>query len=133
MKKGIFALIIVVALAVLITPGVIGHLAEQGVNDSLEWVDSENGDFIITSNEFERGWFTSSGQHRIELLQGDLPVLIVSTHLDHGLVPVSSLSRENGSLLPGLGSAVSTLGQELGDMKRMAIRNKENSKGNNLV
>ncbi len=114
-KKGIFALIIVIALAVLITPGVIGHLAEQGVNDSLEWVDSENGDFIITSTAFERRWFTSTGQHRIELLQGDLPVLVVSTHLDHGLVPVSSLSRENGSLLPGLGNAVSTLGQELGD------------------
>jgi hypothetical protein len=114
-KKGIVALFIVVALAVLITPGVIGHLAEQGVNDSLEWIDSENGDFVITSTEFERGWFTSAGQHRIELLQGDLPVLVVNTHLDHGLVPISSLSRESGSLMPGLGSAVSTLSQELGD------------------
>jgi len=113
-KKGIVALI-VVALAVLITPRVIGHLAEQGVNDSLEWVDSENGDFVITSTKFERGWFTSTGQHRIELLQGDLPTFVVSTHLDHGLIPVSSLFRENGSLLPGLGSAVSTLSRELDD------------------
>jgi hypothetical protein len=114
-KKGIAALIIVVALAVLITPGVIGHLAEQGVNDSLAWVDSENSDFVITSTEFERGWFTSTGQHRVELLQGGLPALIVSTHLDHGLVPVSSLFRENGSLVPGLGNAVSVLSRELGD------------------
>ena len=115
MKKGIVALIIVVVLAVLITPGVIGHLAEQSVNDSLAWVDSENGDVVITSTEFERGWFTSTGQHRIELLQGDLPVLVVNTHLDHGIIPVSSLSRENGSLLPALGSAVSTLGLERSD------------------
>ena len=114
-KKGIVALIIVVPLAVLITPGVIGHLAEQGVNDSLEWVDSENGDVVITSTEFERGWFTSAGQHRIELLQGGLPALVVNTHLDHGLIPVSSLARKNGSLMPALGSAVSTLSRELGD------------------
>ena len=100
---------------VLITPGVIGHLAEQGVNDSLEWVDSENADFIITSTEFERGWFTSAGQHHVRLLGSDLPVLVVNTRLDHGLIPVSSLSRENGSLLPGLGSAVSSLSLEHSD------------------
>ena len=115
MKKGIVALFIVVALAVLITPGVIGHLAEQGVNDSLEWVDSENVAFVISTTAFERGWFTSTGQHRARLLGSDLPVLVVNTRLDHGLVPVSSLSRENGSLLPGLGSAVSTLGLEHSD------------------
>ncbi len=114
-KKGILALFIVVALAVLITPGVIGHLAEQGVNDSLEWVDSESGAFAISTTEFERSWFRSAGQHRIQLLESDLPVLVVNTRLDHGLVPVSSLSRENGSLLPGLGSAVSTLGLEYSD------------------
>ncbi len=114
-KKGIVALSVLVALAVLITPGVIGRLAEQGVNDSLEWADSENAAFLITTTEFERGWFTSTGQHRIELLQGDLPVLVVNTHLDHGVIPVSSLFRENGSLLPGLGSAVSTLGLERSD------------------
>ena len=115
MKKGIVALFIVVALAVLITPGVIGHLAEQGVNDSLEWVDDENLAFVISTTEFERGWFTSTGQHRARLLASDLPVLVVDTRLDHGLVPVSSLSRKNGSLQPGLGSAVSTLGLEHND------------------
>lgn len=115
MKKGFVALFIVVALAVLISPGVIGHLAEQRVNDSLEWVDSENAGFVISTTEFERGWFTSAGQHRIQWLESDLPALVVNTRLDHGLIPVSSLSRENGSLLPGLGSAVSTLGLEHSD------------------
>ena len=115
MKKGIVALIIVVGLAVLIPPGVIGHLAEQGVNDSLEWVDSENSAFVISTTDFERGWFTSTGQHRVRLLASDLPVLVVNTRLDHGLVPVSSLRREKGSLMPGLGSAVSTLSLEHSD------------------
>ena len=115
MKKGIVALFVIVVIAVLVSPGVIGRLAEQGVNDSLEWADNENGEFTITATEFERSWFTSVGQHRVELLRGDVPGLVVTTRLDHGLIPVSSLSRENGSLLPALGSAVSTLGQELGD------------------
>jgi uncharacterized protein YdgA (DUF945 family) len=114
-KKGIVALLVLVVLAVLITPGVIGHLAEQGVNDSLEWVDSESSAFVISTTEFERGWFTSTGQHRVRLLASDLPVLVVNTRLDHGLVPVSSLRRENGSLMPALGSAVSTLGLEHSD------------------
>ncbi len=114
-KKSSTALLVILALVVLITPGVIGHLAEQSVNDSLEWVDNENGAFIITATEFERGWFTSNGQHRIEFLTGELPVLVVNTRLDHGIIPVSSLSREHGSLMPGLGSAVSTLGLEHSD------------------
>ena len=115
MNKGIVALIVVVALAVLITPGIIGHVAEQRVNESLEWVDDENAAFVINSSEFERGWFASTGQHRARLLASDLPVLVINTRLDHGIIPFSSLSREHGSLMPGLGSAVSTLGLELDD------------------
>lgn len=114
-KKGFFALFVVVVLAVLLTPGVIGHLAAQSVNDSLEWAASENTTLVITATDFEGSWFTSSGQHRIESLAGDMPVLVVNTRLDHGVIPVSSLARKKGSLLPALGSAVSTLGLELGD------------------
>lgn len=114
-KKGLIALFIVIAIAVLITPGVIGRFAEQGVNDSLEWVDSQNPAFAISTSEFERGWFTSTGQQRVRLLNSDLPVLLVDTRLDHGLVPVASLRRENGSLAPGLGSAISRLSLEHSD------------------
>jgi hypothetical protein len=37
------------------------------------------------------------------------PALIVTTRIDHGLVPVTSMARDDGSLMPGLASAVSTL------------------------
>jgi len=114
-KKGLAALFVVLTIAVLISPGVIGHLAEQGVNDSLEWIDSKNPAFVISTTDFERGWFTSVGQHRIRLIASDLPVLLVDTRIDHGLVPVSSLSREKGSLMPGLGSAISKLSLEHND------------------
>lgn len=114
-KKGFAALFIVLIIAVLISPGVIGRLAEQGVNDSLEWIDSKNPGFAISASEFERGWFTSAGQHRIRLVASDLPVLLVDTRIDHGLLPVSSLSREKGSLMPGLGSAISRLSLEHSD------------------
>ncbi len=131
MKKGFVALLLALALIVLVSPGIIGRLAEKSVDESLDWAAGESSDVIVTTTGFERGWFTSAGQYRIELLPGDLyykllatfanaatdtlPVLIIDTHFDHGLIPVSSMARENGSLMPGLGSAISTLSVELAD------------------
>jgi uncharacterized protein YdgA (DUF945 family) len=128
-KKGVVALLVVLVLVVLVSPTIIGRLAEQGLNESLDWATQEQGDLVVTSNEFDRGWFTSNGQHRVELLPGELydsiltvltpaainslPVMLIDTRLDHGLIPVSSLSRKRGSLLPALGSAVSTLSVEI--------------------
>ena len=71
----------------------------------------------LLPKHYERGWFSSEGQHRIELRDGEtlgmlrqfagpmsadeLPVLIINTRLDHGLIPVASMSRDAGSLVPG--------------------------------
>lgn len=139
-KKGFVVLLLVLVLVVLVSPRIIGGLAEQGVDDHLEWAANEQGDVIVTPTGFERGWFTSVGQHRIEMIQGEtydtmllmfgnaetdiLPVLLIDTHLDHGLIPVSSMARENGSLSPGLGSAISTLSVELGDGSVLALPGK---------
>ncbi len=131
MKKSVVALLIVLALVVLISPGIIGRLAEKSVDDNLNWAAAERSDIVITSTGFDRGWFTSEGQHRVELREGELrdvlfgafdmaaadslPVLIIDTHLDHGLIPVSSMARDHGTLMPGLGSAVSALSIEFAD------------------
>lgn len=131
MKKGFVALLLALAVIVLVSPGIIGRLAERSVDESLNWAAEESSEVIVTTSGFERGWFASEGQHRVELLEGELhyfllsamntdagntlPVLIIDTRLDHGLIPVTSMSRENGSLAPGLGSAVSTLSFELAD------------------
>lgn len=131
MKKGFVALLLILALVVLVSPGIIGRLAEQSVDENFERAAFDSGEVIVTSTGFDGGWFTSAGQHRVELRQGELyymllasfenltidsvPMLLIDTRLDHGLVPVSSMSRENGSLMPGLGSAVSTLSIELAD------------------
>ncbi len=131
MKKIVVALLIILAMVVLISPGIIGRLAEKSVDDNLNWAAAERDDIVVTSTGFDRGWFTSAGQHRVELHEGELrdmlfgasdmaatdslPVLIIDTHLDHGLIPVSSMARDRGSLMPGLGSAVSTLSIEFAD------------------
>ena len=129
-KKGVVVLLIVVALVVLITPGIIGRLAEESFDQNLEMAITENEDIVVSSLGFVRGWFTSEGQHRIELRNKTLlsdslddsrnsrryaEALIVSTRLDHGLIPVTSMAREEGSLAPGLGSAISTLSLEVSD------------------
>jgi hypothetical protein len=133
-KKGSIVLMLALALVVLISPRIIGRIAEQSMDDSLAWAANEQGDLVVTSTGFERGWFTSTGQHRIELLEGEMydtarlafdtavmPVLIVDTRLDHGLIPVTSMARENGTLMPSLGSAVSKMSLELGDGSVVAL------------
>ena len=129
MKKGIVVLFVVLALVVLVSPGLVGWLAERSVEEQMEWASEDSGDSVIVSAEwFERGWLSSEGRHRIELrdtpnvaaaklwlgVPSDdaLPALIVDTRIDHGIIPVGSLTREESSLSPGLGSAVSTLSLE---------------------
>lgn len=142
MKKSVVAILVILALVVIVSPGILGGLAEKSVEENINWAASEQGDVVVTSNSFDRGWFSSQGQHRIEAKGGNLaallmelgepgetlPVLVIDTHLDHGLIPLSSLSRENGSLAPGLGSAVSTLSIELGNGNIVEIPGKIYSK-----
>lgn len=131
MKKGVVGLLIVLAILVLISPGLIGRLAEKSMDENLDWAATETQELTVTSQGFDRGWFSSEGQHRVAIRDGDLrdallglaavqsdneiPELIIDTRLDHGLVPFSSMTRDKGSLMPGLGSAVSTLSLEYPD------------------
>ncbi len=128
MKKSFVFLLLALALVVLVSPGIVGKLAEQSMDDNLDWAANESREFSVTSQGFDRGWFSSEGRHRIELNDGDvrdvlnvlfqdsgysgIPALIIDTRIDHGLVPVSSMGRSQGSLAPGLGSAISTLQAE---------------------
>ncbi len=129
MKKGVIVILVVLAVVVLVSPAIVGRLAEQSMDENLNWAAQESSGLKVTSEQFTRGWFSSEGQHRVEIQDGEfltglqalgvggdpdeLPVLIINTKLDHGLIPVSSMAREKGSLAPGLGSAVSALQLEL--------------------
>ena len=131
MKKSVIGVLIVLAVVVLISPAIVGRMAEKSMDENLNWAAQEAGDVRVTSENFSRGWFSSEGQHRVEIQDGEflaaiqamsgpvpadeLPVLVINTKLDHGLIPVTSMSREKGSLVPGLGSAASTLALEMPD------------------
>jgi uncharacterized protein YdgA (DUF945 family) len=130
-KKSIVAGLVVLALIVLVSPGIVGHLAERSVDSQVEWAADENRELEITATGFERGWFRSAGRHRVEFAAtpagrelrelfgfdegGAGPALIIETELDHGLLPVTSMGREQGSLMPGLGRAASRLYHEAPD------------------
>ncbi|MEX2126418.1 MAG: DUF945 family protein [Woeseia sp.] len=125
MKRWVVVLLVALAVIVLVSPGIVGRLAEQSLKNSISWAQSESDDLLVIEETFERGWFTAEGRHRIELKKGKLraavvgltgredaewiPALLVDTRIDHGLVPVTSMSRKSGSLMPGLASTVSTL------------------------
>jgi len=124
MKRWLVVLLVLLALVILVSPGIIGRLAEQNMEESIEWAESESPGVSITTETYNRGWFTSEGQHRVVLQGGqfreaaekyaeatgntELPSLVIDTRLDHGLLPVTSLSRDAGSLAPGLASTIST-------------------------
>lgn len=128
MKKSVIALIIILALVVFVSPGIVGMLADRAVQEQKDWVAKDADEVIIRSERFDRGWFSSEGTHRISLnesvlsdderavienvFSGPLPDLVIDTRIDHGIVPVASMGREHGSLKPGLGSAVSHLALE---------------------
>ena len=137
MKKGLLLILVVVAVVVFVSPGIIGRIAEESVDESFQRAVQENDDIIVTSESFDRGWFTSEGRHRIEIrdpavqdairalvgveAKDGLPTMIVDTRLDHGLIPVTSVSREGGSLTPGLANAVSTMHIEFPDGETFPI------------
>ena len=125
MKRWLVILLIAAALLLILSPGIIGRLAERGIDSSLTQVSIESEDVDIAKESFERGWFSSAGRHRVALRGGSLrelivasypadapadePALIIDTRLDHGLIPISSVRRDGGSLNPALANAVSTL------------------------
>lgn len=140
MKRWILALLLCLAVVVLLSPGLIGMLAERSLNHQLERAAANDPAFDPRSVSFERGWFTSAGTHRVPLNDPRLaalllfvtpgadaraadepPVLIVTTRLDHGLVPVGGAGRSPLALLPALASGISTLELELADGRTLAV------------
>ncbi len=117
MKRSIVVTLVILALIILISPGIVGWLAERNLEQGIEQAKSDSPDVVVTTEKFDRGWFTSEGRHRVSLRQVDaaapdgdsMKSLIIDTRFDHGLVPVSSMSLSSGSLKPGLARMVSTL------------------------
>jgi uncharacterized protein YdgA (DUF945 family) len=136
-RKSIVILLVIAAIVVLLSPGIIGRIAEKSVDSNLQWAADENEGFVVTAERFNRGWFSSEGRHRVEIRDpgmrdalstlagrepgdGD-PSLIIDTRIDHGLIPVTSVGRAEGSLAPGLGRGVSTLFIEFTDGQTVAV------------
>jgi len=121
-KRWLVALLILLAVIVLVSPGIVGRLAEKNLDENIDWVAAENPRVSVSTERFDRGWFSSEGRHRVVFQGGafrdmatlyngdpgntDSPALIIETRIDHGLVPITSMSRESGSLMPGLASTV---------------------------
>lgn len=131
MKRWIVAVLITLAVVVLISPGIVGMLAERNLEATIDRAEQENPDLVVTRETFERGWFTAAGRYRIELANG-IPglrppddagaadsdrkiALIIDTRIDHGLLPLTSMTRDSGSLRPALASSVSTLHLDTGE------------------
>jgi len=139
-NRWLVALLVILAVVILVSPGIVGRLAERSLDENIDWVASENPDVSIFTERFDRGWFTSEGRYRVVFRAGafhdvavlyggndgntELPALIIDTRIDHGLVPVSSLSRESGSLMPGLANTVSTFQIDPGDGELISIPGK---------
>ena len=48
------------------------------MDENLDWAASESSDIDVRSQGFDRGWFSSAGQHRIEVRDGELKDLLVA-------------------------------------------------------
>jgi uncharacterized protein YdgA (DUF945 family) len=124
-KRSIVVVLVTLAMLIIISPGIIGWLAERDLEDGIEAAKVTSPEITIRTERFDRGWFTSEGRHRIELSDRgafptlarfvdqagyqQMPALIVNSRIDHGIVPVGALSRDDSSLEPGIASMYSTL------------------------
>ena len=72
MKKSVIALILLAVLIIIVSPGIVGKLAENSVGENLNWAAEESGELVVTTTGFDRGWFVSEGQHRVELKDGSI-------------------------------------------------------------
>lgn len=133
MKKFLIVIVVAVLLVLFVSPGLVGRIAEESVNQQLDWAaeESTDGELSVRMESFDRHWFSSHGVHYVglgdgqlrEMLErefgvldsGALPVLKIDTRVDHGLIPLSSIHREGGSLSPAIASARSTMTFEMGD------------------
>lgn len=137
MKRWLVVLLVILALIILVSPGIVGRLAEKNMEDGITRTEIESPGVTITTETFERGWFTSAGRHRVVMEGGQfreasekyaaatgnarLPSLIIDTRMDHGLLPVTSLGRDEGSLTPGLASTVSSFQVDPGNGEPFAV------------
>ena len=100
MKRWLVILLVFLAVLILVSPGIVGHLAERNIEDNIEWAEQDSPGVNIETESFQRGWFTSEGRYRVVLEGGrfrevtehyqkatgnaELPSLIIDTTLQHG-------------------------------------------------
>ena len=53
MKKWLVAVLVIVALLVLIAPGIVGRLAEQNIEENIDWAESDSPGVMIETERFE--------------------------------------------------------------------------------
>ncbi len=92
LRKLILLLVAVVVALLLVTPRVVGALAQRQVNDYVAGFNAEavtRSGPQITEHSYERGWFDARSSQRIALSAGsdDTPFfLIIDSQVEHGLV-----------------------------------------------
>jgi uncharacterized protein YdgA (DUF945 family) len=142
-KRWVVVLLVGLAVLLLISPGIIGRMTQSSLEDSIELARIESPEITISTESFDRGWFSSVGRHRIELSDrgrfpelasfvdqagyNGMPALILDSRIDHGLVPLGSLSREEGSLEPGLANLTSTVQLDPGSGELIDLPGRINS------
>ncbi len=143
MKRWVVVLLVGLAVLLLISPGIVGRMTERSLENSIELARIESPEVTIITEHFDRGWFSSEGRHRIELSDRSqfpelanfvdqagypgMPALILDSRIDHGLVPLGSLNREDGSLQPSLASMVSTVQLDPGNGELIDLPGRINS------
>ena len=47
MKRSVVVLLVSLALIILVSPGIVGRLAERNIEESMDWVERESTDLTI--------------------------------------------------------------------------------------
>lgn len=122
MKRWLVVLLVLLAVLILVSPGIVGRLAERNIEQNIEWAEEDDAGVSVETESFDRGWFTSAGRYRVEFDglrfrgareqyqratgQPGLPALIIETRLEHGPLPGGA---------PALAASVSSFALDTGN------------------
>lgn len=121
MKRTVLVLIILIALAALLGPGLIGKAAEKIIDQELNYAVGRSPRVELVSRDYERGWFSSTinttlalnGEQYLQAARDftgednvEQPVMIIDGSVKHGpfpasLVPSLATSRTKVTLQAG--------------------------------
>ena len=64
-KKSFVIVLVLLSAIIIVSPAIVGRLAERSMDENLNWAASDSGAFKVKTEHYDSCWFSSEGKHSI--------------------------------------------------------------------